>query len=203
MDNTKSNKRISITAFEKIMDATRTQTKLVPWHDIEIEIKYSLTLKDVFNFVNTVTESCFTEDTNKYIPEVKDFVIKCCILELYANFTLPSHLERKYELVYGTDAVDTVVQHINNTQLREIIESINDKVDNIAQANVEAINRQMNELYAAFNNLQEQFMNIFSGIESDDFANLIKAASSGAIDEEKLVRAYVNYQGDTNDKAGD
>lgn len=194
MANVKSNKKISITTFEKIMKENYTPTKTVEWSGVEITIKPTLSFKEVLSFVDNVTKSCFTTDSGSYIPEVKEFVIKCCILEMYANFAMPTNVERKYDLVYCTDAVNVVMENINRVQLGEIIEAINDKIDNIAQANIEAVNMQMNELYSAFNNLQEQMTGIFAGIGTDEISKLIGAIAGDKFDETKLVQAYIDQK---------
>lgn len=192
MANVKSNKKISITTFEKIMKETNTPTKTVEWNGIEVTIKPTLSFKEVLSFVDNVVKSCFTTDNESYIPEVKEFVIKCCILEMYANFAMPTNVERKYDLVYCTDAVNVVVSNINTAQLEEIIDAIDAKIDNITQANIEAINKQMNELYSAFNNLQEQMSGIFSDIGTDEIGKLIGAIVGDKFDETKLVQAYID-----------
>lgn len=194
MANVKSNKKISITTFEKIMKENYTPTKTVEWNGVEITIKPTLSFKEVLSFVDNVTKSCFTTDGGTYIPEVKEFVIKCCILEMYANFAMPTNVERKYDLVYCTDAVNVVMDNINRIQLGEIIDAINDKIDNLAQANIEAVNRQMNELYSAFDNLQEQLAGIFAGIGTDEISKLIGAISGDKFDETKLVQAYIDQK---------
>lgn len=204
MANTKTNKKISISAFEKIMKETYTATKNVKWNGVEITIKNTLSFKEVLSFVDSVTKSCFTTDNGSYLPEVKEFVIKCCILEMYANFAMPINVERKYDLVYCTDAVNVVMENINRVQLDEIIEAINDKIDNIAQANIEAVNKQMNELYSAFDNLQEQMTGIFAGIGTDEISKLIGAISGDKFDEDKLIQAYIDKKnGDITKENGE
>lgn len=190
--NAKPDKKVSITAFEKIMKETNSPTKTIEWNGIEVTIKPTLSFKDVLSFVDNVVKSCFTMDSNSYIPEVKEFVIKCCILEMYANFALPTNIERKYDLLYCTDAVNVVVANINKNQFEEILNAIDAKIDNIAQANIEAINKQMNELYSAFNNLQEQMAGIFAGIGTDEISKLIGAIAGDKFDETKLVQAYID-----------
>lgn len=191
-------KQISINALEKIMNDNYTPTEVIMWNDLEVTINKTLSLQDVLEFVNGVTKSCFSENDNSYMPEVKDFAIKCCIVQLYANFRLPSDVEQRYNLIYCTDVVDVVLKHINNEQLNEIIEAINDKVDNIAQANIEMINKQMEELYASFNNLQTQLENLFSGINSEEMSKFVGALTEGKFDEEKLVKAYVEQKKENN-----
>lgn len=188
--NVKS-KKISITAFDKIMRNTHTPVETVEWNGVEITIRKSLPLRDVLTFVDTVSKSCFNSETSEYLPEVKVFAIKCCVLEMYANFALPSNVEHKYDLVYNTNAFDTVIEHINMRQLNEIVDAISEKVDNIARANIETINKQMNDIYRAFDGLQNQFTKMFSGISSEDMSGFVQAVSEGKLDEEKLVKAYM------------
>ncbi len=192
MAKSNKTKRVSITSLEKIIKGNENQTQTVEWNGLEVTIKKDLSFRETLTFVDSVTKSCFENSSNAYLPEVKMFAIKCCVLEMYANFTLPDNVERKYDLVYNTDAFDMVLQYIDMRQLNEIVDAISDKVDNLAQANIEAVNRQMNELYSAFNTLQERLGSIFNNIDPKDISALVGAISNSHIDEEKLVHAYTN-----------
>lgn len=183
-------KRISITALDKVMRATNVPVKTIEWNGIDITIKHTLSFKDVLTFVDNVANSCFATDS-RYLPEVKVFAIKCCVLEMYANFTLPSNIEHKYDLVYNTNAFDTVIENINIKQLNEIVDAISDKVENMAKANIETINKQMSEIYTAFDGLQKQIGTVFSGLNSEEVINFIGAVTDGKLDENKLVEAYM------------
>lgn len=185
-------KKISVNAFQKVMKETYSPTYTFDWNGIEVTVNKTLSLKDMLEFVDDVVKSCFTEETNRYLPEVKDFVIRVCILEKYANFTMPQNLENQYELVYCTDAVQQVMKYINPEQYNSIITSIENKINNIAQANIEAINQQMNELFNSFDNLQDKLGGLFAGLNSDDITNLTKAIADGGLDNEKLVEVYMN-----------
>lgn len=184
-------KKISINAFDKVKSECYTPTKVVEWHGIEVIIKPTLSLVDMIEFTNNVTKSCFDTNDATFMPEFKDFAIKTCILEKYTNFTLPTNIEHQYELLYCTDVIDTVLQHVNYQQFNEIISSIEDKVAHIAQSNIEAIHAQMTELYSAFENLQKNFENLFSGMNPDDFKGLLKSFSNEQITEEGIIKAYM------------
>lgn len=198
MANDKSTKKISITTFEKIMKDIHISTKTVEWNGVNITIKPTLSLKEMLSFVDNVVQSCFTTEDAAYIPEVKEFVIKCCVLEMYANFTLPTNVERKYDLIYCTDAIDVVMSNINAAQFGEIMEAINDKISNIAQANIESANKQINELYSAFDNIQEQMSSLFAGIGNDEIGKLVGAIAGDKFDEAKLVQAYIDHNNSDN-----
>ena len=150
----------------------------------------------MLEFVNNVAESCFVVDTGKYIPEVKDFVIKSNVLEMYANFNLPSNLDHRYEIIYNTDVFEEVLDKINTIQFKEMLNAIEHKLDNMAQANIEQINRQMSEIYATIDNMQEQFANIFDGIGSEEMSRLVSALAGGKFDEERIVDMYINKKKD-------
>lgn len=184
-------KRISINAFDKIAKETYTPTETIEWNGIEVTIKRTLSFEEMMTFVDSVVKSCFTIDKGTYLPEVKDFAIKSCILEMYSNFSLPNNTEHKYNLIYCTDAIQAVLQHINVQQFNEIVQAINDKLDNLAQEDIEMVHRQMNDLYTAFDNLQKQFSGVFEGINADDVSKLVNAITDNKLDEEKLVKAYV------------
>lgn len=184
-------KKITINDFEKVMKETYTPTETFDWNGVEVTVKKTLSLKEALEFVDSVVKSCFTEDTNTYMPEIKDFAIKTCILEKYANFTMPSNIEYQYALIYSTDAVERVLSYVNTQQFNEICRAISDKIDNIAQANIEAINKQMNELYNAFSDLQTHLGGLFNGINNDDIRAVAGAIANGTLDEEKLVKAYI------------
>ena len=184
-------KKISINAFDKIVKETYTPTTTVEWRGQEIIVKRNLSFKEMMEFVDSVTKTCFTISTNTYMPEVKDFAVKSNILEKYANFTLPNNIEHRYELIYSSDAIETVLNYVSHQQFNEIMASIDAKINNLAQSNIEAMNKQMNELYTAFANLQSQMEGMFAGVNPDNFNALIGAFGNGGLDEEKLVDAYL------------
>lgn len=184
-------KRISVTALDKIMKETSTPPKTVEWNGLEVTIKHTIPFKDMLVFVDSVTKSCFESDAGAYLPEIRKFAIRCCVLEMYANFTLPSNVEHKYDLVYNTDAVDTVIKHVNTDQLKEILDAIEEKTAALAKANIESVNRQINDVYVAFDNLQRQISNVFSGINEEDINKFMGAVSDSKLDESKLIQAYI------------
>ena len=194
-------KKISINAFDKVKSECYTPTKVVEWHGIEVTIKPTLSLVNMIEFVSQVSKGCFDINNATFMPELKDFTIKTCILEKYTNFTLPINVEHQYELLYCTDVVDMVLQHINIQQFEEMIAAIDDKVMHMAQANIESIHSQMTELYSAFDGLQKNFEKLFAGINPDDLTGILKSLNNEQFTEEGIVKAYMKQKnnGEDND----
>ena len=197
-------KRISINTLEKCVSENINNVTVINWRDVEITVKHRLDFEDMIRFVDKAVKLCFSED-GEYMPEIKDFVIRSNVLELYANFTLPANIEKQYELVYACDAYKDIMGAIDMQQFNVMLEAIDDKIDNIAQANIEAINKQMNELCADFEALQDKLASLFAGVDSDAIKQLVGAMSNGAIDETKLINAYMDAKNikDTSKSEGE
>lgn len=184
-------KRISVNAFEKAVVDTYVPFESFEWNGIDVLVKKTLSLKEMLEFVDGVTKSCFNEDTNAYRPEAKEFAIKIFVLEKYANFTMPKNIKSKYDLIYQSDIVSCVLKHVNIEQYNEIVSAINQKVNNIAQANIEAVNKQMNELCNSFDNLRSSLEATFSEINADELKNAIGYISGGQIvNDDKILELY-------------
>lgn len=178
---------------DKLMEIVHNKSTHVnvDWNGIKLNIQHTLSLPEMMSFVDAVSKLCFADDTGAYLPEVKDFGIKTYILEMYAGIEMPTSTNDMYDLLYRTDIVYTVIENINKIQLDEIVHAIDVKIAHMANAKVEALNKQMNELYSAFENLENQLEGMFSGISPDDMSKIVSAFNDGTFDETKLVSAYL------------
>ena len=186
-------KKVSVNAMDAIMENIEN-TVSVDWNGTEIVITKTLSLMDMLSFVDGVVKSCFDDANNSYIPEAMDFAIRCNILERYANFSLPKNLEAKYDIVMQSGAVEMVVERINNAQFNQIVRSIESKVKNIADMNIHMLYRQFNEVLNSFNAMQEKLGSLFAGLDPGDINKLVGAISERGMDEEKLVKAYMEQK---------
>lgn len=192
-------KKISINAMDKVIKEIYTSSHTVNWNGLEVVVKHSLTFKDMMGFVDSVVKTCFKSDDGAYMPEAKDFAIKSNILERYTNISLPNNLEHRYEIIYYTDIIDTIINYINKCQFDAMIEAVDAKINNIAQANIEDINKQMINLQTTFDNLQSQFESMFDGIDLEDLHNIMEKLAEGNLDESKLIEAYMSHTKKEND----
>ena len=190
----KTKKRITINAFEKALEHGVPETITIEWNGLEVDIKPTLSLGEMYGFVNGVVSVCVNQETGVYNAEIKDFAIKMMVLENYANFTLPKNSERAYELIYRTEAYFKVKEYINPVQFDEICEAIDAKIEYILKSNVEAVNKQISEMFSSMENIQEQFSSLLGDVDGEDIKGLIGAITNGKLDEEKLMRTYLDSQ---------
>ena len=185
-------KKISIASLDKVVKDTYTPVSSIQWNGLDVRIKRTLSFIEMMEFVDSVVKTCFTAESGMYIPEAKDFAVKSNIVERYTNLSLPNNLDHRYEIIYCTDIVETVLTCINYQQFNEIMASIDSKINNLAQMNIEQVNKQISDLYTSFDNMQKQIEQIFGGVDSEEMTAMMKALTEGNIDEHKLVEAYLS-----------
>lgn len=191
----KTKKRITINAFERAAEKGIPEIVTIEWAGLNVEIKPTLSLGEMYTFVNGVVSACVDTETGVYNAEVKDFAIKMLVLENYANFTLPKNTEKAYELVYRTDAYFRVKDNINLVQFDEICKAIDTKIEYALKSNVETANRQINEMFSSMEGIQNQLSSLLGEIDGEDIKGLVGAMMNGKLDEEKLMKAYLEAQG--------
>ena len=103
-----------------------------------------------------------------------------------------------YMLIYNSDIVDAVVNYIEGRQFGEIINAIEQKIANLAHANVQMVYAQMNRINDEFENLQNNIAALFAGVDQDDVKKLVNAISNGNIDDGKIVQAFVSQNKKAN-----
>lgn len=187
-----SENKISIEELNKAIAEDFEPVIEVEWRGLTLRIKKHLSLEEMMTFVSNVVSSCFAANTNEYLPEIKDFTTRCCILENYAGIVLPKSLNEKYEMVYSCDIVSAVAQHIEPMQFNAMLAAIDRKIEHQAQSNIEAMNKQMNEVIAGFSALEKNLSGIFGGIDNETITKIAGAIADGKFDENKLVKAFTN-----------
>ena len=183
-------KRISVNAMDEILkDYENTET--IQWNGIEVVITKNLSLEEMMAFADSVVKSCFDQASGTYMPEIKDFAIRSNIMERYANFTLPSKVERQYDVVIRSGVVEEILRHINFSQFEELLKAIDAKLQNAADANVQMVFRKFDDVVTSFEGLQDKVGALFAGVDQADIGKLMSAISENGVSEEKVVKAYI------------
>lgn len=184
-------KKISINDFKKAIRDNYASDKTVEWNGLQVVIKKKLNLTEMLVFVENVAASCFSEDKTTYNPELKDCAVRAAVIELYTNISLPFNVHKKYDLLYGSDIFQVVIENIDTAQFNDMMNAIDEKIENTVNTNLSLITKQVNDLYASLENIQQQLTSTFADIGADDVKNIVAAISNGGIDEEKLMKAYI------------
>ena len=196
MANNTETKRISVNAIERaVEEANENLVTVVDWYGNELAIKRRLNIAEMMNFVDVVVSNCFTPD-GEYVPETRDFTIRCATLEFYGNFRLPENLEKRYALVYSApieEALTEIDRHADGDQYDEILSVIYEKVKYIRNTNVEAANRKIEEMMKVIDGLGAQLNEVFGGMADEDVKALVENLAKG-VDEGKLMDAYIRHQ---------
>ena len=196
----KGEKKVSISAVDNIIGECILNVVTEQWYDVEVKMRRSIPFTEVLAFVDDVVQSCFQRN-GAYVPEVLDFAIKSNIISKYTNVSMPDNLEHRYAILYNSDLVDFVCQHINMQQLQEMVNSINRKLAYMCDTNTVSVQNRLNDLISAFETMQEKTEAMFGDVMPDDMTRLVGAIGDGALTEEKIVEAYMKHKNTPNDKA--
>lgn len=192
----KNTKRISVNKFETAIDTDNTiVTTLVGTEDVEIQIKKIISLSDMMKFVRDVVDSCVDGESGEYIPEAYDFAIRIAVLTYYANFEMPSNLEKRYFIVYNTPAFEQVLNSINRCQFNNIIEAINRKIKYRLDIMTSTAAAKIHEIIDKLSDVAEDAENAFKGVSAQEIANFVDGISKlKDIKDEDIAKAIVEVQ---------
>lgn len=186
----KKTQKISVNAMDEIMKRFNT-VETVEWNGLQVVIKKNLSLEEMMTFANSVVKSCFDQASGAYMPEVKDFAIRANVLDMYTNFTLPKDLGKQYDMVIQSGAVEMVLNYINYAQFNELVKAIDSKLQNTADANIQAFITKLDNVTTAFSDMQTEMEKMFSGVDTEDIGKLVGAIANGDNTEEGIVKSYL------------
>lgn len=189
----KKEKKVTIGEFKNVMKENFENIITIDWHGVEVQVKKTISLVEMMGFVNEVVESCF-DDEGDYMPEIMDFAIKSNVLTRYANFTMPDNLEARYTMIYVSDAIHAVYSLIDADQINEILSAIDRKINFLCSGDIAYARNQLKSIIVKFDEMQDQFGEIFDGLSAEDLSNMFRATSNNSIDEVALVKAFMEQK---------
>lgn len=189
MAKAKSNK-ISINALEKVAKEFQNEVTF-EWQGLQVTVKHVLSLEEFVDFVRSVVRCCFSEETGEYMPEARDVCIRSNILDHYANFTMPKNSATQFDLVWKTDAVDVVLDRVNEEQFKELLRCIDREIEYMVAGDIERIRVNVTDTVNAMSDVVDKFNELFGGISPEDMQSMVGAISEHGMDEEKLAQAVL------------
>lgn len=170
------------------------------WNEMSISVKRYLDMGDMMNFTYSVFNSCFSNTTGEYRPEVKDFAIRSCILEIYANIDLPDNLAERYNVIYQSSVIPEIMQYIDQTQFNAIMIAIDNKIESRINMNVAKFENEMREAQETLSGVLEFVKEIFDGIDNETVKQIAGAISNMKISPEKLAETVVEVNARVRDE---
>lgn len=187
-------KRVSITKFETALDKENIINEtLVGTDDVVIEIKKTIPLNEMIVFVQEVVEACIDTETGEYTPEAYDFAFRVAVLTHYANFAMPSNLDKQYMLVYGTRAFDQITGNINVCQLSDITRAIDRKIQFMLDVISSSAVNKINEVINKFNDIATSSEQVFGGINPSELSKVVEGITKlNKMDEADVAKAILD-----------
>lgn len=188
-------KKITINEFEKAVEyGPAPEIDIVSFNGLDIEVKRFASYEEVEWIIESVANACFSE-SGGFRPEARYVAMRIAVLAIYTNLTIPRSLEKRYEMACKYGVFEAVANSIDANQLDMIDMSVKMITDLRARSAINDVVKSANEASYSMKQLVEkmdtQLLSAFDGLTSDDINNMIKAMSGGSIDEEKIVRAYM------------
>lgn len=184
-------KKISISQMDKVMKSLGNTEATFEWNGVTVVVKTLLSFQEMMEFAGRVKANCFVD--GEYLPEVRDFAIRDCIVDMYSNIRLPDDIEHKYEILYRTDICQEIVKYVNSDQYEQLLVAIDDKITAASESNTEGLRLRIEEIAHELDNMVTEAGALFDGIDKSDIETIFEAVkSSGKIDEEKITRAYMD-----------
>ena len=192
-------KKVSVNELEKYVKSLDGDGVVVKkFGDLEVTIRRRLPLQDMLAFVNDVVNGCFSGEGNSYLPEVKEFLVKSCVLEYYTNVSLPANIKARYELIYKLDGADglinSILSEIDREQYFDIINALDEKIGYLADSHAGEMADQVAKLINSMGAMQEKLGGMFDGVDQGTMQEMVRALSGGRINEEGLARAVMKVR---------
>lgn len=179
--------------FEDVMDALFQNKETIDWNGISISVSKTIPLSDTLDFVKSVVDSCF-DDSGVYTPELKDFAFRVNAVRKYTDITLPADASKQYELLYRTNLYGVIMNAIDDGQISVICQAIDEKIVYECDTQMRDLRVRLEKMIESLGVVADNAMAMFGGIDQNDMENLVKAVSSGKLDESAVVRAYLDQE---------
>lgn len=194
----KKKNSVSINALEKHCKFTTPDTFYGKFDTgngecMEFEVKYRLSLEECMRFVEDVVSECVRERDLMYIPLAYEFIFNKSVLTYYANFTMPTDVNKGFDLVMGAqDLVEEIIGHIDQHQYGMIQQAITERVNFEKSKMVTLQEVKLNEMMSEMNQFISRMSGLFEGVDGEQMAKFVSGvAQAPQVTAEDLANAMV------------
>jgi transcriptional regulator of heat shock response len=173
----------------KTINGEYSNTVKKTWQGMTFEIKRVLSFAEMTEFIDSVMSLCFS-DSYLYLPEVRDFAINSCIIDYYTNIDIVDDVNIRYNTIYCTNLIEQIKKEINTNQLDNILDALDEKIDYRVSTNIDALLSQVDNIVQTLENFAQKAQDSFKDLTPDDIKGFVSSINKGALDEEKIVKAY-------------
>ena len=186
-----ANKKAKKVTLESIREVLKTvvNEETVSWNGLDIAVKKVLSLDEMNDFYHYVVLICCGEDTESFKPQLREVAIRLITVALYTNITMPKDINEAYDILYAPGLFEAIIEHIDGAQYCDIIDSIDDGIEYLANSNIEGIKKDLIQQVASFEDLESKLSDMFSDIDADSIKKMITTLGEG-VDERKLLEAF-------------
>ena len=131
------------------------------------------------------------------LPEVKDFIVRSCVIRYYTNLALPASVKARYDLLVRCDALlGEIYSSIDQLQYSRMIDAIDEKILYLCDARSAAAEAQADKLMGVFEQLAEQIESVFGHLDGEAVSKVVDVLSGDRFSEKKLAEAVLEKQTD-------
>ena len=183
-----------ITDLSEILNEEFDDATVVDWYGQKLLIRRSLPLQTAVMLINAVVESCFSEDTGEYIPEMRFFAEKIATIAAYTNIDIPDSNELQYQLIYQTDIIKCIETYVDLVQYNDIACAIEDGLRTRKNSNLAEFKKEVQRLTDQVTALVSNITSAFGDISQEDLSAFVKAVISGEVDDGKILEAVIKKE---------
>ena len=194
--------KVPFETMREIINDRAVDVDTIEFYGAEIAVKRMIPYEDYCSAVNYIVECCYSEDDGEYMPEIREFATRVVIARYYTDLELPADAEELYAMMFKTDLMDLVYSRINESQLAELHRAVAKRCDVRNNANRAAFEKELRDALNEMEALAQGVAAVFDGLNESEMHGIVKALSSGKLDEEKLAAAVVNARNMVHEDEG-
>lgn len=177
-------------AVESLLTTLEPKVNVVEWNGITFNVRDRITNVEAIHFTKVISDLCFSEN-GEYLPEVFEYAVSFATASFFSDFPLPTGLEEQYKLFTFTDLIQEILNRVDSKQYEAIFDATKEKIDYRLKTEVDAVKKQAEEMIASVDTLLTKLNDTFGEFDNKEIKGLVKALSTGKIDEKKIMDAYL------------